>query len=500
MYRFLLAGIAFVLATPACAFAGAQTFSTPGTQQFVVPAYGTLTVKVWGAGGGGGSDGHASDGNGSGGTGGNSSFGSMTARGGAPGTAYGGAGGTASGGTTNVTGGAGTNSTPIDMGPESEPYPLGGNGGVGANGGVGGAGSVAGEPGNPGATPGGGGGGGRGGGGGGGGGYSSRTYANGELTQGSPVSVTVGVGGGICPDGSFYGCGSGGAGRIEITWIDAVTPPPPPPPPPVADPSCSITFDQNPIQPGVSTTIRWSSQLAETFYINSIGYVSAVGSAVVEPSQTTNFDGLVRGPGSVAAGGDTAPSATCLATLTVNAQCIPAYSCSSNGILNSCTGNVTPCPFGQICANGQCIDHCAVAISCVGNAVFNSCTNVTMPCAPHHTCINGFCEPPAEAEFEVFPTTAGFTATGHLQIVPPLVQEDHPTRVYWNATNVQSCIVTGANGDSWTDVFSGAAGRLTSGITERTVYTLHCVGLPGAIPASITETATVNIVPRVREL
>lgn len=202
----------------ACAWAGSsgtQTFLSSDT--FTVPAYtGSLTVQVWGAGGG------ASGGNyyhnySAGGTGGTSSFAGLSATGGVGGVAasnqgpywmyyypaVGGAGGTGSGGTTNLTGSAG-------QGDE------GAGGGASPNGG---GSSIAGAPGNP---PGGGGAGGYSGsaggaGGGGGGGYTSRTYAPGDLSIGSQVTVTVGAGGAGASAGCCTG-GSGAPGRVIIIW------------------------------------------------------------------------------------------------------------------------------------------------------------------------------------------------------------------------------------------------------------------------------------------
>lgn len=204
----------------ACVWAGTsgtQSYDTRGTYQFTVPAYaGSLTVQVWGAGGG------ASGGNyyhnySAGGNGGASSFAGLTSTGGTGGVAasnqgpywmfyypaVGGPGGAGSGGTTNLTGSAG-------QGDE------GAGGGASPNGG--GA-STAGAWGN---WPGGGGAGGYSGsaggaGGGGGGGYTSRTYAPGELSIGSQITVTVGESG----MGASAGCctgGTGAHGRVHITW------------------------------------------------------------------------------------------------------------------------------------------------------------------------------------------------------------------------------------------------------------------------------------------
>lgn len=108
---------------PQFALAGSATYSTPGTYTFTVPAYGSLTVTVNGAGGGGGGiyAGAPATRGGAGGTGGTSSFASVTAYGGSGGsgagwsqtgrgsscypTPWNGSSGTATDGDSNTTGG-----------------------------------------------------------------------------------------------------------------------------------------------------------------------------------------------------------------------------------------------------------------------------------------------------------------------------------------------------------------------------------------------------------
>ncbi|MBI2030188.1 Ig-like domain-containing protein [Candidatus Kaiserbacteria bacterium] len=205
---------------------GSQSFTTPGTSEFNVPTYTTLTVQVWGAGGGGGSGYSGSGTYGPGGNGGSSSFNaSITASGGTggrecwllAGNGAAGTGGTASGGTTNTTG---------NNGQAGSNGPAGGSGGSAPNGGTGGAGStVYSVAGGVGVAPGAGGGGspcgsvGMVGGGGGSGGYSTGTYSAGQLTVGGWVSVTVGGGGaGGWGGAANYSGGAGANGRVYITW------------------------------------------------------------------------------------------------------------------------------------------------------------------------------------------------------------------------------------------------------------------------------------------
>ena len=71
------------------------------------------------------------------------------------------------------------------------------------------------------------------------------------------------------------------------------------------------------------------------------------------------------------------------------------------------------------------------------------------------------------------------------------------TRIHWNVDNVESCTVTGSNGDSWTALDSGNPGKLSSAITERTSYTLNCDTYGDT--AFSPETIYVNVVPVFQE-
>ena len=228
-----------------CVTPGSQTFSSPGTYTFTVPAYNTLTVQAWGGGGGGvgskdgnavnrsvayaGSSGGASQWDG--GTG----SGNPQANGGTRGAALdvtvsgsgGGAGGTGQNCSSASTGQAGGNQ--IYRYGASQSNPPSGKGGNGASGGAGGA-SVTGQAANgrAGAAPGGGGSGSTnyfyrrgqsprtGFPGGGGGGYCARTYSAGTYAPGESVTIVVGAGG--AGGNSTRDGGSGGAGRVIVTW------------------------------------------------------------------------------------------------------------------------------------------------------------------------------------------------------------------------------------------------------------------------------------------
>ena len=114
------------------------------------------------------------------------------------------------------------------------------------------------------------------------------------------------------------------------------------------------------------------------------------------------------------------------------------------------------------------------------------------------------CTPPTSPSFVGFMTTQGFSASGHLEVRPSLVRSGDLSRVYWNVSNVRDCTVRGSNGDGvlgsgtgqWNMLGSGASGVVTSAIGSRTDYTLFCHSLVGATPSTITETRTVNVIPR----
>jgi hypothetical protein len=223
-----------------CVTPGSQTFSTPGTYSFTIPAHNTMTVRLWGAGAGG--NGSTDDNDDTVGvSGGASSWdggraaGKPEAGGGAAGAAVarsfpgngGGAGGVGYNCSSTTAGQPGGNDSWRQGGSN---YVYSGKGGDGGNGGVGGA-SVygnTGRPGKPGSAPGGGGGGSanftarkgssasRGWPGGGGGAYCTRTYSSGVYEAGSTVTVIVGAGG--AGGNSIFDGGAGAGGRVEISW------------------------------------------------------------------------------------------------------------------------------------------------------------------------------------------------------------------------------------------------------------------------------------------
>jgi hypothetical protein len=144
--------------------------------------------------------------------------------------------------------------------------------------------------------------------------------------------------------------------------------------------------------------------------------------------------------------------------------------------------------------------------------VVNSCTGAVIEnCLLQGAawrCLAGACVPPFAVAFipftAIYPddgSTGGsvtFEASGHLQARPALIKQGETTRLYWNTENAESCAVTENNpeiSDSWGLESSGESGQETSEIRMQTIYTLTCQSVPDAIPATVTESLTVNIIP-----
>jgi len=204
-----------LVATTKTVVPGSQTYASPGSFTFNVPSYNTITIEVWGGGGGGSFYDRGTLANG--GDGGTSTAsiaqGTLTATGGQGGLLWNGpssVGGSGFGpaGSTTASGGGSA---------QAQPYPTGGAG-AGPGGGAGGYyltnGGRGGTPGGGGAgystlSPGGNF---RSASGGGGGGYVSYTTTD---YVGSTISLTVGAGG----DGAFgVPDADGGTGTVKITW------------------------------------------------------------------------------------------------------------------------------------------------------------------------------------------------------------------------------------------------------------------------------------------
>lgn len=145
--------------------------------------------------------------------------------------------------------------------------------------------------------------------------------------------------------------------------------------------------------------------------------------------------------------------------------CTPVYSCSG-------AGNQT-----ITYENAQC--QTSTIATCESPAF---CSSGVSSCLYPSISFDGF-------------TSGGTYYDGHITARPQILSKGATAKVYWNVSNATSCTVTGTNGDHWTGASSGTSGTTTSAITQQTIFTLDCQAILGAIPASVTETATVNIIP-----
>jgi peptidoglycan-associated lipoprotein len=72
--------------------------------------------------------------------------------------------------------------------------------------------------------------------------------------------------------------------------------PPPPPPPPAKAPTATLTAEPESIQPGQSSTLKWSTENADDVTLDG-NKVNASGSQTVSPAQTTTYHLTAKGPG-----------------------------------------------------------------------------------------------------------------------------------------------------------------------------------------------------------
>ena len=165
--------------------------------------------------------------------------------------------------------------------------------------------------------------------------YPTCTCPSGQVQQGDTCITPPPT---VCPNGlniTQYPTCSCPAGQVQ-QGTTCVTPPPPPPP----LPTCSVTFDQNPIQSGAGTTMYWNSTNADHFYINSVGYVGASGATGIGPGASTDYSGSVS---------NSSGSAICPAILYVTT----APTCQSG--LDIIQYPSCECPAGKVQSGNTCI-------------------------------------------------------------------------------------------------------------------------------------------------
>lgn len=324
---------------------------------------------------------------------------------------------------------------------------------------------------------------------------------------------------------------------------------------------CALSASAYNINAGQSTTLNWASNWLTNNYIsggagNVVGAVGPSGSVVVTPAMQPGWtsityvmsgmyevsdkngthteyaycDATINVGHSCPNGLDVSqyPSCTCPAgtqqsgATCIPDSCVPQYSCSGNGILNSCTNQIAQCSAGQICVNAQCVcpggafwdsssnscvesscpagfelvngvctkvNQCNLPTTCAdGTHVLNQCTGQTTDCEASYGegwyCGAGSCmrPPPPSAT---------------LKAVPSLVASGRTTTISWTSNGARSCAVTGSNGDGAGGAWTGRNGsQISSPITLKTDYTLVCNGFDGT---TITKKVSVNIIPNWQE-
>jgi hypothetical protein len=317
--------------------------------------------------------------------------------------------------------------------------------------------------------------------------------------------------------------------------------------------SCTVTLTPNPVNQGASSTLSWSASNADTsVYIENVGYMSgSSGSFSVTRSATTDYSCYASGAGG--SDGWHEATLTVLRSCAwdggsvTNGESVTAYQASTVPYGSSCVSQTRTCSDGtlsgtyayascevshQACTqDGATIEHgeshtfylSQVGAPCSSVSQSRTCTDGTLSgspsyqyasctCAPLYSCSGSditytdascttttvrsctapyFCSPGSSSCISPEPVfNAGNGRTGHLQVQPQLVPKGLTTTVYWDVANVQSCTVTGDNGDSWTGL-TGA--KTSSPISSQTRYTLSCTPLEGA--SFPTETQQVNVVP-----
>ena len=150
----------------------------------------------------------------------------------------------------------------------------------------------------------------------------------------------------------------------------------------------------------------------------------------------------------------------------------------------SCTETPPPPPA----ATGQCSD-----------TTDNDNDGLIDALDPDCTATAGFSEWPPENPTGGNPPGGSGTnpaAVLDLRVIPSLVRRGNSTKVHWSAQNVESCTVTGQNGDSWIGSASPLGGQTSRPITGETTYTLSCTDLDGN---TVTRSAEVRVIPGFQE-
>ena len=149
---------------------------------------------------------------------------------------------------------------------------------------------------------------------------------------------------------------------------------------------------------------------------------------------------------------------------------------------NSCV--FVGCPSGYFQQGSRCVQQCIAQYFCSGSDLYFKNTQCVDSFYQSCTwgCTSGACNPPPSPQ-------------GEIRVSPALVKSGDTTQVIWSTQYVSSCTVAGTNGNSWTDLSSGAQGKTSSPIAEQVTFTLSCNALQGATPPTLTKSAIVNLLP-----
>jgi hypothetical protein len=218
-------------------------------------------------------------------------------------------------------------------------------------------------------------------------------------------------------------------------------------------PTCSVSVTPNAVDTGSSATLTWTSTNADSFYIDTVGFVNATGTTSVAPTETTDYAGTVfdADGNMVSCTGESTltvyPTCTFGGTEVVHGSSVTAYQAASVPNGSSCVSETRTCTHGSLS----------------GSYLYDSCTVIT--------------DPP----------------TGSISVTPPIVRIGGTATVAWSSEDADTCAVTGGP-DSW----SGTSGSETTSVIHGEVtYTLSCTNMGGDMEP---ETATVRVESRLQEI
>lgn len=175
-------------------------------------------------------------------------------------------------------------------------------------------------------------------------------------------------------------------------------------------------------------------------------------------------------------------------------QSVTAYKDFLVPVGTSCASETRTCHSGVLSGSythGSCSQNICPVYTCSGNTIIEGCSGATVAsCQSPSFCTSG-------SSSCIVPS---LQVSGPLQARPSLVKAGQTTHLFWSVLNAKSCTVSGQNGDSWALVSSGDAGVVSGPVNQQTTFTLNCLALPGASPASLQQSATVNIIPSFQEI